>query len=83
MIEKSTADAPRPYTVNRAVLDGKVENGVVTFRTPFEVLIGASREKHGKEFTGVLDNGRLKLIVWDDQGTPPREFAAGRPDSDE
>lgn len=83
VVEKSTPDAPRPYTVSRAMLDGKIDNGVVTFRTPFEVLIGTSREKHNKEYTGILGDGRLTLIVQDDQGTPAREFAASRPNSGE
>lgn len=75
----SAEDARRKYrTAPRGILEGKVENGVVSFREPFQVLMGSATEDHNRFYTGALRDGALSFIVNDSMGNPPLEFTLHR-----
>ncbi len=79
-LEKSTPDDPRPYAVERAVMDGRFDGELITFYIPYEVFTGDEweTEAHRKEVIGVLDGDSLSFILQDDGGGPPMEFNAVR-----
>ncbi len=79
-VERSTPDDPRPYTVERAVMDGRFDGELVTFHMPYEVFTGDDweTEVHKKEVIGVFEGDSLSFILQDDQGGPPMEFNAVR-----
>lgn len=79
-VEKSTPDDPRPYAVERAVMDGRLDGELITFYMPYEVFTGDDWETEArkKEVIGVFEGDTLSFILQDDQGGRPLEFNAVR-----
>ena len=75
----SAEDARRKYrTAARGITKGKLEDGVVTFEGPFQVLLGSETQDHRRIFTGELRGDSIAFVVQDTLGNPPFEFTVRR-----
>ena len=76
---RSTKDSKRRYpATTRAIEDGRIEDGVVSFKESFKVMLGSATERHARDFTGAAKGGRLRFFVQDTLGNPPLKFTAER-----
>jgi len=75
----SSADSPRKVpTTSRGIIDGQLEDGVITFQEQFKVLFGSRTEDHRRTYTGELKEGTIAFVMQDTLGNPPIEFTVRR-----
>lgn len=76
----SSADSPRKYgATKRAIVEGKIDNGAVTFQEPFEVLMGAETQDHRRSYTGEMKGAEeIAFFLQDTLGNAPIEFTVKR-----
>jgi hypothetical protein len=75
----SVADIPRKFpTTTRGMVEGRSEDGIVTFQEAFQVLLGSKTEDHRRIYTGELKTGAIDFVLQDTLGNPPVEFTIRR-----